>query len=122
MKILVLNGSPKGDLSVTMQFVAFLAKMNPQHNLKIINIAQQIRHIEHDGHKFDEVMAEIETADGVLWAFPLYVFLVHSHYKRFIELIFERNKTEVFRGKYTVVFSTSIHFFDHTAHQYMREI
>ena len=122
MKILVLNGSPKGDLSVTMQFVAFLAKMNPQHNLKIINIAQQIKHIENDGRKFDEVMAEIETADGVLWAFPLYVFLVHSQYKRFIELIFERNKTEVFRDKYTAVFSTSIHFFDHTAHQYMREI
>ncbi len=26
MKIVVLNGSPKGDLSVTMQYVAYLAK------------------------------------------------------------------------------------------------
>jgi multimeric flavodoxin WrbA len=122
MKILVLNGSPKGDLSVTMQYVAFLQKMNPQHTLKILNIAQQVRQIEQDEQKFNEVMAEIANADGVLWAFPLYVFLVHSQYKRFIELIFERNRAAVFQAKYTAVLSTSIHFFDHTAHQYMRGI
>ena len=122
MKIIVLNGSPKGDLSVTMQYVAFLQKMNPQHTLKILNIAQQIRQIEQDEQKFNEVMVEMKNADGVLWAFPLYVFLVHSQYKRFIELIFERNMADVFQAKYTAVLSTSIHFFDHTAHQYMRGI
>ena len=122
MKILVLNGSPKGDLSVTMQYVAFLQNMNPQHTLKILNIAQQIRQIEQDEQKFNEVMAEIASADGVLWAFPVYVFLVHSQYKRFIELIFERNVADAFQGKYTAVLSTSIHFFDHTAHQYLRGI
>jgi multimeric flavodoxin WrbA len=122
MNILVLNGSPKGDLSVTMQYVAFLQKMNPQHTLKIINIAQQIRQIEQDEQKFNEVLSEVKNADGVLWAFPLYVFLVHSNYKRFIELISERHAADAFKGKYTAVFSTSIHFFDHTAHQYMRGI
>ena len=122
MNILVLNGSPKGDLSVTMQYVAFLQSMNPHHSLKIINIAQQIRQIEQNEEKFNEILSEIKNADGVLWAFPLYVFLVHSQYKRFIELIFERNMQDVFQGKYTAVLTTSIHFFDHTAHQYMREI
>ena len=122
MNILVLNGSPKGDLSVTMQYVAFLQSMNPHHSLKIINIAQQIRQIEQSEEKFNEILSEIKNADGVLWAFPLYVFLVHSQYKRFIELIFERNMQDVFQGKYTAVLTTSIHFFDHTAHQYMRGI
>ena len=122
MKIIVLNGSPKADLSVTMQYVAFLQKTNPQHTLKILNIAQQVRQIEQDELKFNEVMAEIKNADAVLWAFPLYVFLVHSQYKRFIELLFERNRADVFQTKYTAVLSTSIHFFDHTAHQYMRGI
>ena len=101
MNILVLNGSPKGDLSVTMQYVAFLQSMNPHHSLKIINIAQQIRQIEQSEEKFNEILSEIKNADGVLWAFPLYVFLVHSQYKRFIELIFERNMQDVFQGKYT---------------------
>ena len=122
MRILVLNGSPKGDMSITMQYVAFLQKMNPEHTLKIINIAQQIKKIEQSESAFNEIVEEIKNADGLLWAFPLYVFLVHSQYKRFIELIHERKNTDAFRGKYTAVLTTSIHFFDHTAHQYMRGI
>ena len=41
MNILVLNGSPKGDLSVTMQYVAFLQSMNPHHSLKIAPCLQR---------------------------------------------------------------------------------
>ena len=122
MKILVLNGSPKGDRSITMQYVAFLQKMHPAHTFKILHIAQQIRQIEQDEEKFGDILTEIKNADGLLWAFPLYVFLVHSQYKRFIELIHERCVSDVFHGKYTAVLTTSIHFFDHTAHQYMRGI
>ena len=36
MKIIVLNGSPKGELSVTMQYVAYLAKLYPQHEFDIL--------------------------------------------------------------------------------------
>ncbi len=122
MNIIVLNGSPKGELSVTMQYVAFLQKMNPEHTLKILNIAQQVRQIENNEQQFNGVMEEIRSADAILWAFPLYVFLVHSQYKRFVELIHERSATDAFRGKYTAVLTTSIHFFDHTAHHYMRGI
>jgi len=39
MKITVLNGSPKGNLSVTMQYVSFIQKKFPHHELKILNIA-----------------------------------------------------------------------------------
>lgn len=122
MRIIVLNGSPKGDLSITMQYAAYLQTLHPEHTLRSLNIAQQIRQIEQDEEKFAETLAEIKSADAILWAFPLYVFLVHSQYKRFIELIFERNAADAFRGKYTAVLTTSIHFFDHTAHAYMRGI
>jgi hypothetical protein len=40
-------------------------------------------------------------------------------YKRFIELIFERKQENAFSGKYAVSVSTSVHFFDHTAHNYI---
>jgi len=33
MKITVLNGSPKGIKSVTMQYVQYIQKMFPQHEL-----------------------------------------------------------------------------------------
>ena len=122
MKITVLNGSPKGNLSVTMQYVNFIQKKFPHHELKILNIASQIKKIEKDEKTFQEIMDEVRSSDGVLWAFPLYFLLVSSQYKRFIELIWERGAADVFKNKYTAVLSTSIHFFDHTAHNYMNAI
>ena len=58
----------------------------------------------------------------VLWAFPLYVMVVCSRYKRFIELIFERKAEDAFPGTYAASLSTSIHFFDQTAHAYIHAI
>jgi multimeric flavodoxin WrbA len=122
MKIVVLNGSPKGDISVTMQYVHFLQKSFPQHHLKILNISQRFQPMEKDQEKFREAIDEVRSADGVLWAFPLYILLVHANYKRFIELIFERGMKDAFEGKYTASLSTSIHYFDHTAHNYINAI
>lgn len=122
MKIVVLNGSPKGDISVTMQYVHFLQKKFPQHELKILNISQRIQVIEKNEKTFREIIDEVGLADGILWAFPLYFLLVHAHYKRFIELISERGVEDAFRNKYTAALSTSIHFYDHTAHNYINAI
>jgi hypothetical protein len=47
---------------------------------------------------------------------------VHGNYKRFIELITERGVQDAFAGKYTATLSTSIHFYDHTAHNYMHAV
>jgi multimeric flavodoxin WrbA len=122
MHIVVFNGSPKGDVSVTMQYVQHLAKRFPQHTMEIVHIAQRIRKIESNEAYFQSILDTVKQADGVLWAFPLYTMLVHSHYKRFIELIFERGVGDAFAGAYTAALSTSIHFFDHTAHNYIRAI
>ena len=122
MKITVLNGSPKGKTSVTMQYVHYIQKEFPQHELKIINIAQRIKKIESDERAFQEILDEVKISDGVLWASPVYYFLVPANYKRFIELVSERGAKEVFQDKYTAVLTTSIHFFDHTAHNYLHAI
>lgn len=122
MKIAVLGGSPKGDVSVTMQYVRFIQKMFPQHELEIIQVSSRIARCEKDPAAFDEVIDAVRRSDGVLWAFPLYYLLVPSQYKRFIELIFERGAGDAFSGKYAGVLTTSIHFCDHTAHNYMRAV
>ena len=90
MNIIVLNGSPKGDLSVTLQYVRFAERKFPRHSFQVFPVAQMIRKIERDENAFQEVIGAVKTADAVVWAFPLYFFLVCSQYKRFIELIFER--------------------------------
>ncbi|HEX7556686.1 MAG TPA: NAD(P)H-dependent oxidoreductase [Leptolinea sp.] len=122
MKTIVLNGSPKGDISVTMQYVGYLQKVFPQHEFKIINIALQVKHLENNPQEFDAVIKQVRQADAVLWAFPLYILTVHGNYKRFIELISERGVQDAFAGKYTAALSTSIHFFDHTAHNYIHAV
>lgn len=122
MKIVVLNGSPKGRTSVTMQYVRFLEKKLPAHAFTILDIAQDLRRCEDDPAAFAQGLDAIAAADVVLWAFPVYVLLVHAHYKRFIELIGERQAQAAFRGKYAAALSTSIRFFDHTAHNYIHGI
>jgi len=122
VEITVLNGSPKGDLSVTLQYVLFIQKRFPQHRLKVFNIAQDLRKIEKDEGAFREVIDAVGSSDGVLWAFPLYYCLVHSNYKRFIEIIWERGAQSAFKDKYTASLSTSIHFYDHTAHNYINAV
>jgi multimeric flavodoxin WrbA len=122
MKITVLSGSPKGDLSVTLQYVHFIQQKFSGHEWKVFNIGSHIKKIEKDEKAFQEIINEVRSSDGVLWAFPLYYILVPSQYKRFIELIWEREAAEGFKNKYTAVLSTSIHFFDHTAHNYMNAI
>jgi predicted secreted protein len=42
VKITVLNGSNKGDQSVTLQYVRFIQKTFPQHELTVVHGAQKI--------------------------------------------------------------------------------
>jgi multimeric flavodoxin WrbA len=122
MKIIVLNGSPKGEHSITFQYVHFLQKKFPQHELKTINVSQKIKKIENDEKAFMEIIEEVRSSDGVLWSFGLWVLVVAAQYIRFIELISERGVEDAFRDKYTAALSTSIHFYDHTAHNYIRAV
>ena len=81
-----------------------------------------MKKIESDERAFQEIIDDVCSSDGVLWASPVYYFLVPANYKRFIELIFERNAEGVFADKYTACLTTSIHFFDHTAHNYIHAV
>jgi multimeric flavodoxin WrbA len=122
MNITVLNGSPKGDKSVSLHYILYMQKKIPGIALKVHHVAQRIQRLEKDEEAFAEIIGDVRSADAVIWAFPLYVLLVCAQFKRFIELLFERNAQEAFRGKHTLSLSTSVHFFDHTAQNYLRGI
>jgi multimeric flavodoxin WrbA len=122
MKIVVLNGSPKGDLSVTMQYIHYMKRKFPQHEWVIHNISQRINAIEKKEERFRTIIDEIRSAEGVFWVFPVYFLLVPYNYKRFIELIWERGAEDAFKGIYAASLSTSIHYFDHIAHKYIHGI
>jgi hypothetical protein len=54
MQITVLNGSPKGMTSVTMQYVLFLQKKHPKHEFRILNICHDIKNLEDNPRRTPE--------------------------------------------------------------------
>ena len=61
MKILVLGGSPKGETSVTMQYVRWIAENLPNHEVRTLQIASRIGALERDDGKFAQA---IEAVNG----------------------------------------------------------
>lgn len=122
MKITVLNGSPKGEISVTMQYVRYIEQEFPQHTLQFVNVSYDIRTLEENPSEFFHVIDMVRNSDGVIWATPTFFFLVHSNFKRFIELIRERKVEDAFSGKYAVVLTSSIHIYDNVTHDYLTAI
>ncbi len=123
MNLVVLNGSPKGNISVTMQFVEYLGLKIPGASLNILNIAKEIRGIERRPEKLRAVLDAVRRADLLLLAYPVYYMTVPSSYMRFWELAAASDEARAaFAGKRVGVFTTSIHFFDHTSHEYMRAV
>lgn len=116
MKITVINGSPKGKYSITLQTVQYLRHKYPEHTFGIIHAGQKIKTFEKD---FSEAKAALEEADAVLFSYPVYTFLAPSQLHRFIALIKE-NGVDL-KGKYATQISTSKHFYDVTAHKYIEE-
>ena len=116
MQILVLNGSPKGEFSITLQTVQYLEKKFPAHNFHVLHVGQRIRAIEKD---FGEARKMLEDADVLLFAYPVYTFIAPSQLHRFIELMKLHNVDVA--GKIASQITTSKHFYDTTAHRYIQD-
>ena len=116
MNIAVINGSPKGKYSVTLQTVRYLEKKFPDHVFSVLHAGQQIKALEKNFSKAKELL---ESADAVIFSYPVYTFMAPSQLHRFIELMKE-NGIDV-KGKYATQISTSKHFYDVTAHKYIEE-
>ena len=121
MKIAILNGSPKGMNSVTMQYMKYLENRFSEHSFSYLTVAGRIGVLERRPEELARVIEEVRTSDLVFWAFPLYYMLCCSQYKRFIELLYEEGR-DSFRGIPAAALTTSIKFYDHTAHNYIREV
>ncbi len=116
MRILILNGSPAGDNSITLQTARYLQQRFPEQEYEQLNVAQRIRLLEKD---FSAAAEQLQRADLLLFCYPVYTFLVPAQLHRFLELIKE-NHVDLC-GKFATQISTSKHFYDITAHAFIRE-
>ena len=116
MNVLVLNGSPKGQYSITLQTVLYLEKLHPEYKFEILNVGQRIKSLEKD---FSPAIDAVKNADLLLFSYPVYTFIAPSQLHRFIELLKEA-KLDL-RKKFATQITTSKHFYDVTAHRYIQD-
>lgn len=116
MKILVLNGSPKGKYSITLQTINYFQKICPKHEFEVIHVGQKIKALEKD---FTEVSEAVDKAKLIIFSYPVYTFIAPYQLHRFMELLKESGIT--LAGKYVTQISTSKHFYDVTAHRYIQD-
>lgn len=116
MKICVINGSPKGKYSITLQTVLYMQKLHPGHEYTFLDAGAKIKQYEKD---FSEARESLEGADLLLFDYPVYTFMVPAQLHRFIELIKEQGVK--LKGKFATQISTSKHFYDITAHNFIRD-
>lgn len=116
MRVLVINGSPKGKNSVTYQTIRFLQKKFPKDEFDVIHAGAQIALWEQD---MSAVVEAVKWAQIILFAYPVYTFIAPSQLHRFIELLKAKNID--FSGKYAVQITTSKHFYDVTAHRFIED-
>ena len=116
MKILVLNGSPKGKYSITLQTVLYLQKKFPEQDFGFLNVGQSIKSLEKD---FSGAKEALEDADILLFSYPVYTFIAPYQLHRFIELVKESGIC--LAGKFATQITTSKHFYDVTAHRYIQD-
>ncbi len=116
MRILILNGSPKAKNSITLQSMRYLEKHHPEHAFKYLDIASKLKSLERD---FSPAAEEMQASELIIFTYPVYTFLAPYQMHRFLELLKDSN-TDI-SGKWATQFTTSKHFFDTTAHRFMKE-
>ena len=116
MHILVLNGSPKGKNSITLQTVRYIEKLCKHQTFEVLHVGQRIKALEKD---FSPAKEALERADLILFSYPVYTFIAPYQLHRFIELMKENGVS--LKGKYATQITTSKHFYDVTAHAYIKD-
>ena len=125
MKVLVLNGSPKGEYSVTLQYAKYLEKISARDHLDngfdfdYINVGKNVYSYS-NLDKLQAVLDKIAESDMLIFAYPVYTFLAPSQLHKFFEIL-DSNGVKL-TDKYVVQLTTSKRFYDVTAHQAVKDV
>lgn len=117
MRIAVINGSPKGKNSISLQSVLYLQKKFPSQEFSIIHAGALVKSLEKNP---DPLLEEINRADLLLFVYPVYTFLAPAQLHRVVEILHE-HYPQGLKGKSAAQISTSKHFYDVTAHKFIEE-
>ena len=116
MNILIVNGSPKGKYSITLQTVEYWKRIFPKESFTVLHAGQTIRSLEKD---FTKARDMLNVADAIIFSYPVYTFVAPCQLHRFIELL-KADGVDI-SGKFATQITTSKHFYDITAHRYIED-
>ena len=120
MNILVVNGSPSGKNSITLHTALYLEKKFPGQSFSYLNAVQTIHSLQKD---FSPAVEALNKADLILFVYPVYTFIAPSQIHSFIRMMKENAEKGLLdvRTKAASQITTSKHFYDITAHNYIRD-
>ena len=116
MNVLIINGSPSGEESITLCTMRYIKKLFPDHRYKVLHVGRQIRKMEQEPELWQK---PLKAADLIVFCYPVYTFLVPSQLHHFIELM--KGSDLDLSEKFATQISTSKHFYDITAHTYIED-
>ena len=90
MRIVIVNGSPKGEYSITLQTVNYLSRRYPEHTFELLHAGQRIKALEKD---FSAAKQELAWAQLLIFSYPVYTFLAPCQLHRFLELVKESGRS-----------------------------
>ena len=86
-KVVIVNASPKGEYSLTLQYARYLVTREPNIDWSIIHVGEQLTDMEYEKAWFDGSLALLEQCKAVIWATPVYTMLVPWQLIRFFDLV-----------------------------------
>lgn len=120
IRVLVINGSPKGDYSLTLQHSRYMLGQETNVEWKVLQAGEALSPIQFSTQWLEAAMRDIEWADAILWNTPVYTMLVPWQLIRLVQLIRQAGRPEVFLGKYATSMMTCFHYYDHLAEDWLR--
>ena len=115
MRTTVFCGSPKGENSITLQTVRYLAAVFPADRFDVFSVVAASGGV---GCDLDAVSRSLEAADSVLVAYPVYSFGVPSQLMQAVEEL--KASGLRFAGKFCTQLTTSMKVLDPLAHEWIR--
>lgn len=119
-EIVIINASPKGEYSLTVQYARYMVAHEPDITSTIIDVGEKLTMMQYDTAWFDETCSAIERCDAIVWATPVYTMLVPWQLIRFFDLVKQAGRSTIFNGKYATSVMSCFHYYDHLAQDWLQ--
>ncbi|MDD3058722.1 MAG: NAD(P)H-dependent oxidoreductase, partial [Sphaerochaeta sp.] len=121
-KMVVINASPKGEYSLTLQYARYMMMHESDIVWDVLDVGEELTDNAYDIPWFQASLDRLDACDAVLWATPVYTMLVPYQLLRFLELIKQAGRASVFAGKYATSIMSCFHYYDHLAQHWLQAI